>query len=310
MGTPDFLVVLDRQLKFAYVNRTLPHLTPQQLVGKHFPFDFIPPDQVDGVRGVLEGVLATGEPATYEVQIASSGRWLSTQAIPHRHDGEVVGLILLTSDISRLYHVRAELERRNAELEQHKERLDELVAHRTQELQTAYAQLESIAKIDAVTGLLTRREVLSRLDEEVARVHRYGGALSILLLDLDHFKQVNDTHGHVVGDNVLAAAGGALRAVLRSTDHAGRYGGEELIAVAPETPLQGAAGAARRVCRSFAALSHQGADGPFQVTCSVGVATLREGMSAEDLVRLADAAMYRAKAGGRNQVVVDQEPTS
>ncbi len=298
-----YFLILDSDLRFVFINQTQPHLSPAQLVGQLSPLDFIPSEDVDRVRTVLRGVLESGQPASYDVQVPMDGLWYRTEVMPLRRNGVVDQLILITSNLSSLKQAQAELEARNRELTDHKARLDEQVVRRTQELQTAYTQLEAIARHDAVTGLLTRREVLARLDEEVERARRYGSPLSILMLDLDHFKDVNDTYGHVAGDRVLAAAGRVLTGALRTSDHAGRYGGEELLAVIPETAIQGATEAARRILDSFAALAHQSDAGSFQVTCSIGVASLDAAMTPEALLIAADKALYQAKAAGRNTVV-------
>jgi diguanylate cyclase (GGDEF)-like protein len=126
----------------------------------------------------------------------------------------------------------------------------------------------------------------------------------VLLLDLDHFKRVNDTHGHRVGDSVLQVVADTLRASLRATDIAGRYGGEEFLVVLPQTDLAGAGVLAERVRVAIeeTAIDVGGAE-PLSVTVSVGVAALDEAArSAEQLVERADAALYGAKDAGRNRV--------
>ncbi|HKJ01798.1 MAG TPA: GGDEF domain-containing protein, partial [Longimicrobiales bacterium] len=141
---------------------------------------------------------------------------------------------------------------------------------------------------------------------EVERAHRYGRALSMVLLDLDYFKKVNDTHGHAAGDEVLRAAAGVLRSVCRELDLAGRLGGEELALLLPETDALGAGTVAERVRTRLEATRHRSPAGEtFSVTASFGVASVGAGVeTGEALLQAADEALYRAKRGGRNRVIL------
>jgi two-component system cell cycle response regulator len=169
---------------------------------------------------------------------------------------------------------------------------------------------QRLAAIDALTGLRNRRSFSELLNVEYARASRYGSALSFLLLDVDHFKAVNDRHGHPGGDAVLAAVGGLLRTCLRTPDLPARWGGEEFVVALPSTDLEGATVVAERVRQAIQgfAIGHAGAT--IQITASVGVATLRGGESLDSLIDRADRAMYEAKGGGRNRVVAATEPAA
>ncbi len=171
-----------------------------------------------------------------------------------------------------------------------------------EQLSALNRELEKLAHTDALTGLANRRHLLSRLEEEWARARRGDRQVALLFVDFDHFKRVNDTHGHLVGDRVLESAGRALQALVRPADLPARYGGEELALLLPETDLEGACEVARRVRQALRALPHVGHDGsPFHVTVSIGIAALpvRVGTS-RDLMARADAALYHAKANGRD----------
>jgi diguanylate cyclase (GGDEF)-like protein len=171
-----------------------------------------------------------------------------------------------------------------------------------QQLRALNRELEQLAHTDALTGLANRRRLLSRLEEEWARARRHDRPVSLLLVDLDHFKRVNDTRGHLVGDRVIEATGRALAALVRPEDLPARHGGEELALLLPETDLSGACDVARRVRRALGGLRHvDDAGQPFSVTASVGVATLlaRAG-EPRDLLARADAALYHAKSSGRD----------
>ncbi|MES2919845.1 MAG: GGDEF domain-containing protein [Pseudomonadota bacterium] len=165
--------------------------------------------------------------------------------------------------------------------------------------------IRELGSTDMLTGLHNRRSIMSLLEKEVARSRRDGQPLSVVLLDLDHFKRINDTWGHPTGDRVLQRSAHVLRESLRQHDAVGRYGGEEFMLLLPGTALDGARILLER-CREQVADSIVDADtgeavrlsASFGLACNEG----RSELDAEDLIRLADEALYRAKAGGRNRV--------
>lgn len=163
------------------------------------------------------------------------------------------------------------------------------------------------ATSDALTGIANRRQLLEALKRDAARADRDGSPLSVVMVDVDHFKLVNDRHGHAVGDQVLKFVSGVLSAAVRTSDLVGRYGGEEFLVLLPRTDLGGAALVAERI---RARLEHSVADAERQlkITASFGVATLMP-PGAESrinsLIEAADQALYRAKAAGRNRVEAD-----
>jgi len=169
------------------------------------------------------------------------------------------------------------------------------------------SELRRSARVDDLTGALNRRALEERLAEEVRRAQRHRKPICILMMDLDHFKAVNDRFGHRIGDAVLSRTGRLLRANLRAGDFVGRYGGEEFCVVLTETPLSGARVVAERIRRSLALQACEAPDGAsVRVTCSVGVAELDPATpDGTDGVDRADRALYRAKAGGRDRVELD-----
>lgn len=173
------------------------------------------------------------------------------------------------------------------------------------------ATLEQENITDPLMGIYNRRYLERRLDEEVARGRRYGLPLSILLVDIDHFKRVNDTYGHQVGDLVLNHLGKLIADTVRKSDVVARYGGEEVFVIAASTPASSAARLAERLRHvvEFSALAPSNAQDDRQavpVTVSIGVAGLGPGIGdTRALVESADEALYRAKRDGRNRVIVN-----
>ena len=181
--------------------------------------------------------------------------------------------------------------------------------HRARVMETTKsenARLEVLAHTDPLTQVLNRRALTTRLAAEIDRAHRYQSVLTLLMLDLDHFKVVNDTYGHLVGDDVLREVAAFLQDQIRSVDVVARYGGEEFVIVLPETPLAGAIAFAERIRAQIEKRAFCETQGPLSVTVSVGVSVCPgDGVeSADDLFARADDALYRAKAEGRNRVAV------
>jgi len=164
--------------------------------------------------------------------------------------------------------------------------------------------LEEQASTDSLTGTMNRKRVEERARFELMRSDRYGNKLSLLMIDLDHFKKVNDTYGHSAGDEVLKGFCDIARGLLRSIDILGRWGGEEFVALLPETSLGGAEIVAERL---RAALEGFVFENGMRVTASIGVASHREDEEFASILGRADACLYKAKLGGRNLVIVDVE---
>ncbi|MCC6145772.1 MAG: diguanylate cyclase [Candidatus Hydrogenedentes bacterium] len=224
-----------------------------------------------------------------------------------------VALLLLLGGITHVTVLKRTVRRRTSELREKNDRLreemtvrhkvEEALAEQNRKLQEMNQELDRLASTDALTGLYNRRHLMDRLAQELERSTRYGNPLSVLLLDLDHFKSINDSHGHLVGDAVLKRAGEIIQDCARTTDLPGRYGGEEFALLLPQTDTKGASELAERLRRRLGQMVHHDAAGkPFHVTCSIGVASVHGNGNATWILKHADDALYQAKADGRNRV--------
>ena len=156
---------------------------------------------------------------------------------------------------------------------------------------------------DALTGLRNRRSFLEAWEEALQRSRRSGKPMSLVLGDLDHFKRINDTHGHACGDAVLRAVAQAIRNSVRAQDVVSRWGGEEFMLLLPDTDLVGARHVAESTRLAIKALRVEHGGSPFEVTLSLGVCEHRPERSMEETIAEADAALYQAKQEGRDRVV-------
>jgi diguanylate cyclase (GGDEF)-like protein/PAS domain S-box-containing protein len=167
-------------------------------------------------------------------------------------------------------------------------------------------QLRAEATTDALTGLLNRRRFIELSEVELARAARYGHPITVVMLDLDHFKVINDTFGHGFGDTVLHKLSSVLRNHLRRSDVVGRMGGEEFAVLLPQTETTPAVATLERVRGAVETMALDGeARSDRRVTVSIGLVGLRAGETLDEVLRRADAALYKAKAAGRNRLVVE-----
>ncbi|MBF0318175.1 MAG: GGDEF domain-containing protein [Nitrospirae bacterium] len=164
-------------------------------------------------------------------------------------------------------------------------------------------QLERAATIDSLTGCYNRRALSGIIEHEAARAERHSAELSVVMFDLDHFKQVNDNFGHAAGDEVLREVSKAVLNMVRKSDYAARYGGEEFLLVLPDTSTSMAVELAERLRCVIEGLKITVGSDTINVTSSFGVAGFKRGLSGDRLIREADAMLYKAKIGGRNMVM-------
>jgi diguanylate cyclase (GGDEF)-like protein/hemerythrin-like metal-binding protein/PAS domain S-box-containing protein len=275
--------------RFTYVSPSIQQLrgyTPEEILAQPATAA-LTPESALRVRAELEAAIAewqSGKPVAPRVteveQPHKDGHVVATEVVTTLHgdaEGRPVSILGVTRDIT---------ERKRAEAE----------------LRHELESLELLAGTDVLTNAWNRRHFLEAVEGEMHRANRYGHALSLVLLDLDHFKRINDTFGHAAGDRVLRELADRVRVAIRLSDSLTRWGGEEFIVLMPNTGLSSALVLAERIREDIASQVFEGV-GP--VTASFGLAEYLPSSSLETWLERVDQAMYRAKSDGRNKVVVD-----
>jgi len=173
-----------------------------------------------------------------------------------------------------------------------------------EELIATREELRVQATRDFLTGIWNRGMITQKLDEEISRAARANGSLGVIMVDIDHFKRINDTYGHPAGDSILVEVALRMQETLRAYDCLGRFGGEEFLIVLPDASEEGAVALAERIRIAVAGVPIEAPSGPVNVTVSLGtvVRTMEQGTNFKTLIDEADRALYRAKDGGRNRV--------
>jgi diguanylate cyclase (GGDEF)-like protein/PAS domain S-box-containing protein len=297
--TLEGIWVIDAEARTVFVNEQMARILRcriDQMVGAHL-FAFMDAEaRPAGMRQLEQR--KHGVRALHEFQFrAGNGEvvWarLSTSPLLDR-DGRYVGALAMVTDITARKLAERLLTEANRDLERH-------VQERTEQLLEQNRKLEELASRDVLTGVLNRRTFNERLQQEVSRARRHDGRLSALVLDVDHFKKVNDSVGHIAGDAVLRQLASLIVQAVRDSDTVARYGGEEFVVLAPQTSRAGALMVAERVRRLVALATDRCWAGT--LTLSIGIAELkRPPDTAESLLARADAAMQQAKQSGRDRV--------
>jgi diguanylate cyclase (GGDEF)-like protein/PAS domain S-box-containing protein len=282
---PDNIYYKDIHSRFIRINRQqsgyLGLQGPADAIGKT-DYDFFSREHADEFyndeREVMSGkrIISKFE----RIVLRGAERWWLVSKVPFfDRDGRVLGLVGVSKDVTEL----KKMERQLAD---------------------ANEQLNKLAREDALTGLLNRRMILELVSNEWARWQRYGKRYSILILDADNFKRVNDEYGHLAGDQALKFIAARISEAIRAVDIVGRYGGEEFIVILPETNQEGAMSAAEKILHNIrkSPLSHDG--GMLNLSVSIGSATVRSEDRNEDiLLNRADQALLEAKRAGKNRVI-------
>jgi diguanylate cyclase (GGDEF)-like protein/PAS domain S-box-containing protein len=292
MSIGDAVYVTDSQDRITFVNRSFCQTygyAEADIVGKDC--DVLWDDRPMLDRAELSML---GEWTAEVVQRTASGETIVvslSRSIVRDEAGQALAVVRTARDMTDRYRAEAALKLAYVELENSRAALQELAAR------------------DDLTGLYNRREVNRLLVNEVARCRRHGHSLAFLLVDLDHFKQVNDNYGHAIGDEVLRNAAELLQDTVRSEDQAGRYGGEEFVLLLPETSPEGALHTAERLRQTMAettilATRADGSTVGLNVSASIGLAIFpNDASNEEELIEAADRALYHAKRSGRNQTM-------
>jgi diguanylate cyclase (GGDEF)-like protein/PAS domain S-box-containing protein len=222
--------------------------------------------------------------------------------------GQITHYVAIQRDMSEVKRNETELRAAHDALDRLNRELEARVEARTHELQLANQHLEQLASIDPLTGASNRRHFLAQARVEISRAKRLGLPLSVIMLDIDFFKTINDRFGHAAGDKVLAALAATIHAALRDGDIFARLGGEEFIVMLPGQDMSDALQMAERLRLLIAQNEVPGC--PVRITVSAGVAALEnESQQIDDLLRRADQGLYLAKNQGRNQVCLAQSAT-
>ncbi|QDM00095.1 diguanylate cyclase [Rhodopseudomonas palustris] len=249
---------------------------------------FVHPEDRERYQACIGDVLATGQAATVEVRVKTASGdwgWILEKISPRISRNACIGLIAAATDVTGAKTSELLLSEANGRLERE-------VSERTR-------KLKRLALADPLTGLANRRSLLERIDREVARSAGSGDELSLLFIDVDHFKTINDTLGHAAGDAALIEVARLIEQSLRRTDFVGRLGGEEFVAVLAKTGEAGACEAADTIRRTISRHEFDGLGRP--VTVSIGVSSHGSGDDGTALLDRADHAMLQAKRDGRNR---------
>lgn len=290
---PDGVLLIDRAMKIVQSNpRTYEMLPDLEQAGGYIRLDCISRDccPFQGIEEVLKRGTMTSNQCT--IRPGAEERELHSICAPVVQNGAVEYVVQIIRDITDRVRTERELEERTAEL---------LAANR---------QLARIAVTDSLTQVYNRRYFDELLYKEIKRFSRRKYAhISLMMIDIDHFKELNDTYGHLAGDSVLREIATLLRENIRETDTVARYGGEEFVIVMPDTHLDGAAYRAEILRKKVESRGMPGREAPVRMTVSIGVAAFVSGPPHE-LVKSADQALYRAKKEGRNRVAVNTMQTA
>jgi diguanylate cyclase (GGDEF)-like protein len=259
------------------------------LIGKH-PSDVTMPEDQEALAEQRK-MRQAGKISTYESRLrradGSAANVLIT-AVPREANGRYSGSIAVITDLTEQKRIEAELRNAKDALEQ------------------ALAREQQLAQTDVLTGINNRRNLFKCAEREFNVALRYQRPLSVIMFDIDHFKAVNDTFGHAVGDQILKQVADIASVELRNADVIGRYGGEEFVVVLPMTNVQQACLVAERIRVGVEALRVPTEKGDAKVTLSIGIVEMtgdEQSDSIENLTRRADEAMYAAKQEGRNRIV-------
>ncbi|HEY3321518.1 MAG TPA: PAS domain-containing protein [Planctomycetota bacterium] len=292
-NVPDNVYFKDRQSRFIRTNRYhalyLGMSHPDQIVGKT-DFDLYPAERArefyQDERDVIAGKRIIGKVERQFIEGAPE-RWTLTSKVPfYDRDGNIIGLVGVSQDVTALKKME-------------------------QQLADVNEQLNKLAREDALTGLLNRRMILELAENEWGRWRRFNNIFSLMIVDADNFKAINDTFGHQSGDQALRYIANRLCESVRSVDIVGRYGGEEFVVILPSTGQEGAVFAAEKILHNIRKSPLHINGQPLTITVSIGVSTVRhEDKNIDMLLQRADTALYAAKRAGKDRLATSATTSS
>ncbi|HEX8236495.1 MAG TPA: diguanylate cyclase [Abditibacteriaceae bacterium] len=313
----DIITVLEADGTIRYESPSIQRILgyeQTELVGQH-AFDFVHPEDVSRVIGLFaQSVHEPGVAVAVQFRFRhKDGSWRHLEALANNllHQREIAGVVVNSRDVTervlneqRILEQQSRLEAANRCLEEANQNLAEI----NQKLEAANTQLEALAVTDSLTGVKNHRAFAERFEEEVQRAMRYQAPLSLMILDIDRFKNFNDMFGHQAGDRALKCVAQVLQDNVRNIDFVARYGGEEFVIIMPGTGPHGAVALAENLRSAIEKYSWP----EHPITASFGIASVsnvplagsrsRRFTSGDELFAEADRALYHSKASGRNLV--------
>lgn len=280
---------------------------PEQVIGRNCRFLNQGAENQPALKTVAQ---ALQEKCATRVELRNFDRnghplWIRLSIAPvHNKQGAVTHFVGVQHDLTELKESEQALRKAKEDLAEQNRLLEQRVEERTEALRQANQRLERMASTDQLTGMANRWHFLELAEREMQRRIRTGQTVGLMMLDLDHFKQINDVYGHLAGDAVLREVSNLLRNQVRPLDLCGRFGGEEFLAFLPDSDRMHTQRVAERIRAGIEALSITFEGKPIQVTTSIGVAVWDGHSDIETLIAIADEALYRAKTAGRNRVEV------
>ncbi len=307
---PSMIAYVDSSKKYCIINRAYHDYfgaNENDVVGKHAS-EVLGNNFYKIVEKYINTALS-GKSAAWETHYSHSDnkeRILSVKLVPYvdsrNHNN---GYLVVVEDITEQKQLQHQLEVLNHSLE-------DKVKKRTLQLEKELSKRKALEKVlrkladhDPLTGLLNRRSFVARVNHEINRLHRYKNDLSYMIIDIDHFKRINDTYGHLTGDMVLKAFSKKISGILRESDFIGRIGGEEFAIALPDTSMDSAKKMAERIRKEIAGHTIQYKTKSISVTVSIGLSKfMLDEKSIVEVFSRADSALYQAKNSGRNKVCV------
>ena len=301
----DVIYSYDLDLKIINISPSVEKIlgyTPSEIIGKKFPeLNILAPEYLDvGFSDTLKVFSGETIRSAYEF-IAKDGTRIYGEIFGSpslSKDGQIIGVVSIARDITERKRAEEELKRAHEDLQAH-----------VTEIEKLQAELREQALRDPLTGLYNRRYLAEMLEHELARVKREKKPMSVIVTDIDHFKNINDNYGHQIGDEFLRKIASLISSHTRKTDIACRYGGEEFLLVMPGTSVKSAARRAEGLRVECTQIKVPYESQELSVTLSFGVASYpTHGQGAEEIVIKADKALYKSKRSGRNRVTVWNAP--